>query len=390
MKLSNLQMLVLSLGTVLVLAVVGCSRRATTERLAKTNDAVQLGVAVAKDVPIQIQGTGHVTPFATVAVRSRVDGELERALFNEGDELKRGDTILVIDSRLSESALRQAEANLLRDEALVASAEAEAHQNEVLFKEGIGPAELAEQTRAAADASQATVAADKVAVENAQLQLALCRIASPIRGRVGKLLVDVGNSVKNGETVLAVVNQTRPVYVDFLVPEQQLPAIREQMKNGELSVSAIIPGNPGKSSTGRLLFIDNAADPETAMVALRARFANDDETLWPGETVDVTLTFATLANAVVVPSSAVQSGLGGPYLLVVRPDFTVERRPVTTGNRIGRETIIASGLKDGETLITSGQEHVTPGKRIKLHSENSRSLATTRTGAIPDSARTDR
>src|SRR6185369_15375937 len=219
-------------GMSLMLTIVGCSRSAKAERSAKTSNSIQLGVAATKDVPIQIQGSGHVTPFATVAVKSRVDGELERALFDEGDELKRGETILIIDSHLPESALRQAEANLRRDEALAARAEAEAHQNEVLLKEGIVAAGLAEQTRAAADAAQATVAADRVAVENAQLQLSLCRIASPIQGRVGKLLVDVGNSIRSNETTLAVVNQTRPVYVDFLVPDEQLPAIQERIKNG--------------------------------------------------------------------------------------------------------------------------------------------------------------
>lgn len=377
MKHSLNQIIVLSLGLSIALTAAGCSHSTKKERSAKTNDPIQLGVAAAKDVPIQIRGAGHVTPFATVAVKSRVDGELERALFNEGDELKRGETILVVDSRIPESAVRQAEANLLRDQALAARAEAEAHQNEVLLKEGIGTAELSKQTRAAADASQATVAADKIAVENAQLQLSLCRIASPIHGRVGKLLVDVGNSVRSGETILAVVNQMRPVYVDFLVPEEQLPVIQEQMRNGELNVNATIPGNPGKSSTGKLLFIDNAADTETGMVALRARFANDDETLWPGETVDVALRLATITNVVVVTSSAVQLGLTGPYLLVVRPNLSVERRPVTTGNRAGRETIIASGIQAGERLITSGQEHVTPGKQIRIHAENSHSLAST-------------
>jgi len=273
--------------------------------------------------------------------------------------------------------VRQTEANLARDQALVTSAEAEAHENEVLFSEGVGTAELAKQTRAAANAAQAIVAADKVAVENAQLQLSFCHVVSPIHGRVGKLLVDVGNSVRRNETILAVVNQTRPVYVDFLVPEDQLPAIREEMKNGELNVNATIPGNAGKSSTGKLLFIDNAADTETAMVALRARFANDDEMLWPGETVNVSLTLSRPTNAVVVPSSAVQLGLTGPYLLVVRPDLSVERRVVTTGNQVGKETIITSGIHASERLITGGHEYVTPGKQIRSHSENSRSLATT-------------
>jgi multidrug efflux system membrane fusion protein len=375
MILTYIQILPLSLALSLVVTVVGCSHSAKKELAAKASDPIQVGLAVTKDVPIQIQGSGHVTPFASIAVKSQVDGELERALFNEGDELKRGETILVLDSRLPESAVRQAEANLRRDEALAASAEAEAHQNEVLFKEGIGTAELAEETRAAADASQVTVAADKIAVENAQLQLSFFRIASPIQGRVGKLLVDVGNSVRSYETVLAVVNQTRPTYADFLVPEEQLPALQERLKNGVLDVTATIPGNPGKSATGRLLFVDNVADTETAMVSVRARFANDDESLWPGETVEVTLTLATLTNAVVVPSSAVRLGLSGPYLLVVKPDLTVERRPVSAGNRAGGETIIASGLQAGERLITAGQERVTPGKHIKLHAETSHAFA---------------
>jgi len=378
MKLNHFQILVLSLGLSLVVTVVGCSRSAKKELAAKATDTIQLGLAVTKDVPIQIQGSGHVTPFATITLKSQVDGKLERALFNEGDELRRGETILVFDSRLPESAVRQAEANLRRDEALAASAEAEAHQNEVLFKEGIGTAELAEQIRAAAEASQVTVAADKIAVENAQLQLSFFRIASPIQGRVGKLLVDVGNSVTSYETVLAVVNQTRPTYVDFLVPEEQLLALQERMKNGVLDVTAMIPGNLGKSATGKLLFVDNVADTETAMVSVRARFANDDETLWPGETVEVTLTLATLTNAVVVPSSAVRLGLSGPYLLVVKPDLTVERRPVTTGNRSGGETIIASGLQAGERLITAGQERVTPGKRLKIPAETSHAFASSR------------
>lgn len=375
MKLSHNQILVLSLGVLLVLTVVSCSRSGGIARSAKASESIQVGVAVTKDVPVQIRGSGHVTPFATIAVKSRVDGELERAMFNEGDELKRGQTILAIDSRVAESALRQAEANLTRDEALTASAEAEAHRNEVLFKEGIGPAELSEQTRAAADASLATVAADKVAVENVKLQLSFCRIVSPIRGRVGKLLVDVGNSVKSEETTLVVVNQTRPIYADFLVPEEELPAIQERMTNGELNVTAVIPGRPGKSSTGKLLFIDNTADPETAMVALRARFANDDEALWPGEPIEVALTLDTLTNVVAVPSSALQMGLAGPYLLVVRPNLTVERRRVTTGSQAGRETVIVSGIKDGERLITSGQRYVTPGKQIKIPAETSHALA---------------
>jgi multidrug efflux system membrane fusion protein len=377
MKLSHNQILVLGFGLSLALTVAGCSRSTKKELAAKTSGPIQVGVAITKDVPIQIRVSGHVTPFATVAIKSQVDGELERALFNEGDEVKGGDSMFVIDSRLLRSTLRLAEANLARDEAIATNAEAEARQNQILAREGIVAAELVEQSRTAADAADTTVAADKVAVENAQLQLSFCRITSPIPGRVGKLLVDAGNSVRGYETTLAVVNQMRPAYVDFLVPEEQLPAIQARMQDGEVNVTTTSPGNPGKPSSGKLLFIDNAADTDTGMVAVRARFANDDEALWPGETVGATLTLSTLTNVIVVPSSAVRPGLTGTYVVVVRPDLKVERRPVTTGNRSGMETLITSGLAPGERLITSGQEHVTLGKPIKIHAEARHSLAGT-------------
>jgi multidrug efflux system membrane fusion protein len=205
----------------------------------------------------------------------------------------------------------------------------------------------------------------------------LCRIASPIPGRVGKLLVDVGNAVRSNETILAVVNQISPVYVDFSVPEEQLPVIQERMRNGELNVTAMLPGNPTQSAAGKLLFIDHAANTETAMVGLRASFANEDETLWPGETVDVTLTLDTLTNVVVVPSSAVHLGLAGSFVLVVGPDHKVERRLVTPGNQLGEFTIIAFGIQAGERLIISGQKDIAPGKPIKIQAANGRFLAKT-------------
>lgn len=375
MKTSLQSMTITRLGVSIALAFAGCSHDTTSERATKQSRLIQVATVSTKDVPIQIRGTGRVAPFASVAMKSEVDGELQQALFNEGDELQRGQTMLIINSSTAESAAREAQATLQRDQALAASAEAEAHQAEALQKEGIGPTELVERARAAVEAFQATIAADKVALENAQLQLLRCRIASPVRGRVGKLLLDPGNTVRRDRTVLAVVNQTRPSYVDFLVPEEQLPAIQEEMKSGDLSVKAAIPGNPGKRSTGKLLFIDNTADPETAMVSLRARFDNDDEALWPGETVDVTLTLRTLTNAVVVPASAVQAGASGPYVIIVKPDLRAERRAVRVGEQIDGETIVTVGLRAGERLITHGQEQATPGKRIRIPEKQEHNLA---------------
>ncbi len=360
---------VLSIGAslLLLLAAIGCSRSEKSPLSAKSNDPVRISIAVGKDVPIRIRATGYVAPFASIAVRSRVDGELKQALFSEGDEVKRGETILVLDSSLLESALRQAEANLRRDEALFASAEAEAHRNEVLFNEGIAPAELTGLSSAAADASQAVVAADQIAVENAQLQLSFCRIAAPIDGRMGKLLADEGNLVRKNETVLAIINQTRPVYVDFQVPEEELPVVQNELAKGPLNVNATMLGNTSETATGKLVYIDHTADRETATIPMRARFPNDDEAFWPGETVNVNLALTAPANAVVVPSSAVQADPTGQYVLVIGPDLVVERRLVDIYARAAGETIIKSGVAAGEKLVSSGQGGVTPGQRIKIH-----------------------
>src|SRR5262249_45037533 len=161
------------------------------------------------------------------------------------------------------------------------------------------------------------------------------------------------NRVRNNETVLAIVNQIRPVYVDFLIPEEQFPAVQREMKNGQLTVIAAVPGKPNGASPGKLVFVDNAVDMVTEMIPFRARFPNAEETLWPGETINVTLTLGTLTNAVVVPSSSVQFGPTGPHLFVVSPDLVVEQRPVVICDRIGGETVLKSGVEAGERVIRS-------------------------------------
>jgi len=218
----------LPLWAAIALASAGCTRESAqpserTRRQAPVSAApVTVAVAVSKDVPLQIPAIGHVAAFATVAIRSRVDGQLERALFKEGEEVKQGQTIFTIDPRPFEAALHQAEANLAKDAALATNAVVEARREETLFQEGIVPADSSDQARAAADAAQATVVADVAAVESARLQLSFCTITSPIDGRAGKLLVNAGNIVKNNDTVLLVLNQTRPIYLDFSVPEREL------------------------------------------------------------------------------------------------------------------------------------------------------------------------
>ena len=298
MKNWRMQILVVVLGLSVLAAVAGFSHNAKRADPVRVNNLVPPAVVAATEAPVVIQATGCVTPFASVALKSRVDGQLESAPFKEGSEVKPGETVLVIESSVARAALRLAEVNLHRDEAVVGSAVAAAQRDELLFKEGVGPAAQAEQTRAAAEAAQAAVMADQVAVENAQLELSLCRIASPIGGHIGKLLVPVGTVVKKNETVMAIINQTRSVYVEFGVPAEDWLALRNELANGPLLVHVGVPGKPGKSCEGTVDFFDNTAQANTGMILFRARFVNEDEELWPGERVGVTLTLEKPASPV--------------------------------------------------------------------------------------------
>jgi multidrug efflux system membrane fusion protein len=305
-----------------------------------------------------------------------VDGKLERVLFQEGDEVRAGQTLFTIDSRPFESALHQAEANLAKDSALATNAIIEERRNASLLNQQIISQDSFDQTRAAADALRATVVADKAAVENSRLQLAYCTISSPINARAGKLLVNAGNVVKNNDTVLVVLNQTRPIYVDFSVPEQELPRIREHATSAKLKVEARAPGDEALPSAGELAVINNTVDTDTGTILLRALFANAGERLWPGQFVNAALTLTTRTNAVLVPSSSVQVGQDGRYVFVVTPELAAEARPVVVGDRVGDETIIQSGLRGGERLVVSGQLRLVSGVRVEIQNERSRSLAT--------------
>ena len=367
-----------SLGFALwLLALSACSRAkqgSATQSLPAA--PVTVAVAMGRNVPVQVAAIGHVSAFSTVAVKSQVDGRLERVLFQEGDEVRAGETLFTIDARPFESALRQAEANLAKDSALATNAIIEERRNVTLLNQQVISQDAFDQARAAADALRATVVADKAAVENARLQLAYCTITSPTNARAGKLLVNAGNVVKNNDTVLVVLNQTRPIYVDFSVPEQELPRIREHAASGKLKVEARVPGDEARPSAGELAVINNTVDTDTGTILLRALFANANEHLWPGQFVNAALTLTTLTNAVVVPSSSVQVSQDGQYVFVVTPELTVEARPVVVGNRVGDETIIQSGLRGGERLVVSGQLRLASGAHVEIQNERSRSLAT--------------
>jgi Membrane-fusion protein len=192
-------------------------------------------------------------------------------------------------------------------------------------------------------------------VVNARLQLGYCNIRSPIDGRIGRLEVNQGNIVKDIDTILVTINQTKPIYVTFSLPEQELSEVRRYMAQKNLKVEAIVPKDEMDSVAGELTFINNEVHESTGTILLKAIFVNEDESLWPKQFVNVVLTLTTQPGAVVIPSQAIQIGQEGNYVFVVRPDFTVEFRPVVLGNRFNQETIIAKGLQPGEKVVTDGQ-----------------------------------
>lgn len=326
---------------------------------------VIIGVVASKDVPIVIRVIGTVEAFSTVSVKALVGGELRRVSFEEGQDVRKGDVLFEIDARPYEAALDQARAQLDRDRAQLKNALSDAERYAGLVeKDYVTPSEY-DRIRTTATALQATVLSDEAAVKSAALQLEYCTIRSPIHGRTGRLMVHPGNVVKaNADTPLVVIEQMDPIYVSFFVPERSLTEIKSRRAGGTLAVQATVPDSGGHAVTGRLSFLDNAVDSRTGTVLLKATFPNTERILWPGQFVNVGLTLATKAGALVVPTEAIQTGQQGQYVFVVRPDSTVESRPVIPGESMEHETVIDRGVSAGEKVVTDGQLRLVPGAKV--------------------------
>lgn len=323
--------------------------------------------ALKKDVPVTVRAIGNVEAFSTVSVKSMVAGQIMRVYFREGQDVRKGDKLFLIDPRPHQDALRVAEANLAKDEAQEKNAEAEVARYEALYKKGMVSREQYEQFRTAAETMGATVGADKAAVESARVTLGYTLITSPIDGRTGNLNVHEGNIVKENDTpYLVVLNQVTPIYVTFSVPQQYLPDIKKYMASGPLAVTAAPQGAGQAPAEGVLSFVDNAVDLQTGTIKLKGTFKNTDRRLWPGQFVDVTLRLTTLPAAVVVPSQAVQTGQKGQYVFVIKPDGSVEDRPVTAGITLPGATVIDKGVGAGERVVTDGQLRLVPGAKVEV------------------------
>jgi multidrug efflux system membrane fusion protein len=360
-----LRIVVLSTGALLA----GCETKGVSGASAGPDADAAMPVAVAtamrEDVPIQVQAIGWAEAYATVTIRPQVEGQLTEIHFTEGQQVKIGDLLFTIDPRPFVAALRLAEANLLKNQALAQDAEREANRVTELFTKNMAADRERDQARANSDAVRAQVQADQAAVENAKLRLEYCTIRSPIDGRAGARLVDVGNIVEANKTALVTVNQISPIFVTFSVAERHLSLIKQQMQAAPLTVETRFADEPSDPIIGRLAFVDNQVDTLTGMVRLKATFPNEDHRLWPGRFVNVSLTISKQQDAVVVPTSAVQTGQRGAFVFVVRGDNTVEMRPVTVGANMHERTVLSEGVQAGEVVVTDGQLRLTPGAKVR-------------------------
>jgi len=336
---------------------------------------VIVSTVIQKTVPVQLRVIGNVQAYSTVAVKSLVGGELVGVNFTEGQDVKKGDLLFTIDSQPFEAALKQAEANLQKDLAQAKNAQEDARRYEFLIQKNVVARQQYDKFRTDADALEATVLADRAAVENARIQLGYCSIHSPIDGRTGSINIKRGNIIaavtQPNAIDLVTINQIIPIYVIFYVPEQNLPEIKKYMARGSLKVEALLPNDTNGGEQGVLTFIDNTVDKTTGTILLKGTFANREKKLWPGQFVNIVLTLTTEPNAIVVPSQAIQTGQEGQYIFVVKQDLTVESRPVVAGRSVNNETVVQKGLHADEKVVTDGQLRLYPGAKVEIKTSDS-------------------
>jgi multidrug efflux system membrane fusion protein len=350
--------------------VVLCA--ACTGNAAKTPQApppppVVVGQAVRRTVPVSLHGIGNVESVASVAVRSRVAGQILTVHIADGADVVKGQLLFAIDPAPYQIALAQSEAQLARDKALLEKAVNDAARYAKLVEKEYVTREQYESATSQAASLAATIQSDEAAVKDARLSLSYCTIAAPISGRAGSVNLRAGNLVKvNDDPPLVTILQVRPVNVTFSFAEKYLGEVRSHSASSHLVVRAKDRGEKGDGHLGLLTFIDNAVDMTTGTIRLKAEFPNDDRGLWPGQFVEVELTLSEQRNALVVPSTAIQVGQQGSFVFVVGADGTAQARSVVVDRMIGNETVLASGLDGGETVITDGQIRVVPGAKVAV------------------------
>jgi len=344
---------------------------------------VAVAPAQQRDFPIYLSGLGSVQAYNTVSLKSRVDGQIVQIAFKEGQVVKQGELLIVIDPRPYQVAAEQAEAALARDQSQLKNAQLDYDRYQGLFKEEVISQQQYDGQRALVGQLEGTVKADQAALDNAKLNLVYTRITAPVSGRIGLRLVDIGNMVHANDTnALLVLTQMQPIAVVFTLPEDQLPAVAKGMKGGTLEVDAYSRDDSTKIAAGKLLTIDNQIDPTTGTGKLKAIFDNADNVLFPNQFVNARLLLQTLKNATVVPAAAVQRGpQNSTYAYVVKPDKTVEVRQLKIALTQGNSSVITSGLSAGDQVVTDGQDKLQAGSHVDPHA----ATGAPPTGSLPPS-----
>ncbi len=362
--------LVLTLGWTLAIcaALAGCSsQQAKSAKAGGPPPAVPVGVATVKqgDFNVYLNGLGSVEAFYTVSLKTRIDGQIMQVNFNEGQDVKKDQLLIVIDPRPYDVALQQAQANLQKDEAQLTNAKAQYERNKVLYEQGVVAKQDLDTMQASFGTFEGTIASDKAAIENAKLNLTYCYLKSPIDGRIGLRQIDPGNYVTAaGGTAMVVITQLHPIAVIFTLPEDQLQTVREHMRQGALEVDAYSRDDQTRLATGKLLTIDNQIDQTTGTAKLKGVFDNPENNLWPNQFVNVHLLLQTRKDAITAPASAILRGPDGPFSYVVDANNTVQMRPVQVALTQGSTVVVASGLQGGDKVVTDGQEKLQAGSRV--------------------------
>lgn len=357
---------------VLVCAIAGglvwyMRRDATTAAPAAANPPVPVVAAAAasQDVPIDLAGIGTVQAFNTVTVRTRVDGQIERIAFAEGQDVKAGDLLVQVDPRPFQAQLEQAEAQEASHRARLVDARLDLERYTTLAKRGAATQQSVDAQKALVGELEADIRADRAAIDSAKVQLGYTTITAPISGRTGIRLVDQGNIVHaTDQTGLVVLTQIEPISLIFSLPEDALPAVMRATAEGPLQVLAFSGDGKTQLAEGVLTLIDNQIDPATGTIRLKASFPNRDRALWPGQFVNVRLRLSIRHDGITVPAGAVQRGPQGTYVYVIGPDSTVEARPIRVGQLRDGIALVDAGLAAGERVVVDGQYRLQPGARV--------------------------
>ncbi|MDB5491404.1 MAG: efflux transporter periplasmic adaptor subunit [Micavibrio sp.] len=316
-----------------------------------------------RDMPVTIRAVGTVTPFQTVAIKSRLDSQIMQVKFQDGDAVKKGDTLFVLDDRVLKSQLTQAQANLQRDKAQLQNAKQQNERTQKLAQQGYATGTTSDETKAAVESGIATVAADQAAIDNIRVQLGYTNITAPIDGRTGTINVTVGNNVKaNDTTALVTINQIKPILVQVALPQSNFDAVRLAMAQGDVPASAKRDGSDAISA-GKLQYLDNAIDQGTGTFVTRAAFPNVDESLWPGMLVNLSITLKEDKGVQVVPDVAIQHSPTGDFVFAIIGGKSV-KKPVAVARMQDGFAVIAKGLEDTDQVVTDGQMSLKDGSVV--------------------------